>query len=771
MTGNTSLSARAMAAAQPPAINNTASYLDGLNDKQREAVVTTDGSVLVLAGAGTGKTRALTTRLAHLLTTRRAAPWQILAVTFTNKAAREMKERVGQLIGDTVEGMQWLGTFHSVAAKILRIHAELVGLKPSFTIIDTDDQIRLCKQVIEAEGLDEKRWTGRGLAAFIDDWKNRGLTPDKVPGNEAHFFASGKGITLYKNYQQRLITLNAADFGDLLVHNLTIFQAHKDILEKYQSKFRYMLVDEYQDTNVAQYLWLRLLAQEHRNICCVGDDDQSIYGWRGAEVANILKFEKDFPGAKVIRLEQNYRSTAPILAAASGLIESNKARLGKTLWTEQNGGEKLQLRGVWDGEEEARTITDDIEAEQSKGRSLSDMAVLVRASFQMRSFEERFNLAGLPYQVVGGPRFYEREETRDTLAYLRLVRNMDDDLSFSRVVNKPRRGFGDKAVQALEIISRRAGVSLAAAGCIALETDELKGKARSGLAAFLDALERWSNAARDTDPATLTEIVLEESGYTEFWKNSKSPTAPSKLDNLKEMVNAAGEFDTLEGYLDHVSLVSDINQATEGGQIWLMTLHAAKGLEWPVVFLPGWEEDIFPSARSLDENGNEGLEEERRLAYVGITRAMESCRISFAANRQVYGRWQSAMPSRFIDELPESHVEVMSEPGLYGAAASDLAAYSSFSGMKMEEESYYDNPGWKRARQAKRQSGRPPALEGKAELIATSTPGSSSFKTGERVFHQKFGYGEVQMIEGNKLEVAFEKAGTKKVIDTFLERP
>ena len=772
MSAKVPLSRRASAALQRPD-HEDAPYLEGLNDEQRAAVLTTDGPVLMLAGAGTGKTRALTTRLAHLLATRRAAPWEILAVTFTNKAAREMKERIGGLIGDTVEGMQWLGTFHSIAAKILRIHAELVDLKPSFTIIDTDDQIRLCKQVIELEGLDEKRWTGRGLASFIDDWKNRGLVPDKVPENETHFFGEGKGIRLYKAYQQRLITLNAADFGDLLVHNLTIFQNNPDVLGKYQSKFKYMLVDEYQDTNIAQYLWLRLLAQSHRNICCVGDDDQSIYGWRGAEVENILKFEKDFPGAKVIRLERNYRSTPHILAAASGLIAANKARLGKTLWTEMEDDHKVQLRGVWDGEEEARTITDEIESEQIKGRSLSDMAVLVRGSFQMRLFEERFNTIGIPYKVVGGPRFYELEETRDAIAYLRVIRNEADDLSFERIHNKPARGFGTTSFQKLSRLAYKnpSALTLVQAGRVLLETDELKGRAKSSLTKFLENLERWRECSQGISPDNLLEVVLEESGYIDYWKNSKNPRAPTKLDNLKELINAASEFDTLEGYLDHVSLVTDINQNTEDGHVWLMTLHSAKGLEYPVVFLPGWEEELFPFWRSLDENGAAGLEEERRLAYVGITRAMESCRIYFAANRQVYGRWQNALPSRFIDELPEEHVEVASEPGLYGAKAADLPAYSSFSGMKMEEDTYYDNPGWQRARAARnRGPASAPTLEASARLVASSVPGSSQFKTGERVFHQKFGYGEVKGIEGNKLEINFEKAGTKKVVDSFLER-
>lgn len=750
--------------------DEAAAYLGGLNDEQREAVLATEGPVLMLAGAGTGKTRALTTRLAHLLHTGRASPWQILAVTFTNKAAREMKERIEKLVGESVEGMKWLGTFHSIGAQILRRHAELVGLKSNFTILDADDQTRLAKQVIEAADLDVKRWTGRSLAFVIDGWKNRGLTPDKVPANEAYHFAEGKAIDLYKAYQDRLTTLNAADFGDLLVHNLTIFQNHKDVLDEYQRRFRYMLVDEYQDTNVAQYLWLRLLAQKHKNICCVGDDDQSIYGWRGAEVENILRFEKDFPGAKVIRLERNYRSTPSILGAASGLIAANTARLGKTLWTEAQEGEKVKVRGVWDGEEEARLIGDDIESEQAKGRSLSDMAVLVRASFQMRAFEERFNMLGLAYRVVGGPRFYEREETRDALSYLRLIRSSDDDLAFDRIVNKPKRGLGDKALQTLHKIARAARVPLMTAARMALESDDLHAAARRSLVNFVDTIDRWSRDAKDMAPADLAELVLEESGYIDMWKNSKSPQAGGKLENLKELIQAVSEFDTLEAYLDHVSLVSELNEDTGSGQVWLMTLHAAKGLEFPVVFLPGWEEEIFPSKRALDENGNAALEEERRLAYVGITRAEESCRISFAANRQIYGRWQAAMPSRFIDELPEDHVEVVSEPGLYGNAAASLASHSEFEGMKLREDAYYDNPGWRRARAAKsRPSAEPPLIEGRGSTVSVSAPGSSKYKKGQRVFHQKFGYGVISSIEGQKLTVDFEHSGSKKVIDTFVE--
>ncbi len=748
----------------------TAPYLTDLNEEQRKAVLTTDGPVLMLAGAGTGKTRALTTRLVHLLFTGRAQPWQILAVTFTNKAAREMKDRIGALIGESVEGMQWLGTFHSIGAQILRRHAELVGLKSSFTILDADDQIRLAKQVIEAANIDEKRWTGRGLAFVIDGWKNRGLTPDKVPANEAYHFADGRGIALYEAYQARLQTLNAADFGDLLIHNLTIFQNNADVLAEYQNRFRYMLVDEYQDTNVAQYLWLRFLAQKHKNICCVGDDDQSIYGWRGAEVENILRFEKDFPGAQVIRLERNYRSTPSILGAASGLIAANQDRLGKELWTDAEDGEKVKVRGVWDGDEEARIVGDDIEAEQMKGRSLSDMAVLVRASFQMRAFEERFNTLGLAYRVVGGPRFYEREETRDALAYIRLIRSADDDLAFDRIVNKPKRGLGDKALQVLHKIARAQNIPLMAASRVALESDDLHAAARRSLVNFVDTIDRWSRDAKDMAPADLAELMLEESGYMEMWKSSKSPQAPGKLDNLKEFIQAISEFETLEGYLDHVALVAERSEDTGEGQVWLMTLHAAKGLEFPVVFLPGWEEEIFPSKRSLDEKGNAALEEERRLAYVGITRAEESCRISFAANRQIYGRWQAAMPSRFVDELPEDHVEVMSEPGIYGNAAADLASHSSFDGEKLREDAYYDNPGWRRARASNtRPQSSAPMIEGRAATVSVSAPGRSKFAKGQRVFHQKFGYGTVSSIEGQKLTVDFEHSGSKKVIDTFVE--
>ena len=764
-------------ASAPPA-----SYLDGLNPEQRRAVETADGPVLVLAGAGTGKTRVLTTRLAHLLATGRAKPWELLAVTFTNKAAREMRERITAIIGPSAEGLRWLGTFHAVAAQILRRHAELVGLKSSYTILDTDDQERLLKQVLEAENVDTKRWTPRLLAGLIDHWKNRGWVPDKVPASEAGHFAGNKGPQLYKLYQDRLRVLNACDFGDLLLHNLTIFTTAPDVLADYQNRFRYVMVDEYQDSNVSQYLWLRLLAQGRQNICCVGDDDQSIYGWRGAEVDNILRFERDFPGAAVIRLERNYRSTPHILAAASGLIAANKDRLGKTLWTEVEGGEKLKVRGIWDGEAESRLIADDLEAWKRSGRKYREAAILVRASFQMRAFEERFVLLQIPYTVVGGPRFFERAEIRDAHAYLRLVQSEDDDLAFERIVNTPKRGIGDTSVAKLLQLARLNGVSasLAARGIVA--TDELPARTRTALANFIRDLDRWRGLAASTPHAQVMETVLEESGYTDALRADRGPQSQSRLDNLKELVQAMSAFDTLEAYLEHVSLVMDLDRGAGDDAVTIMTLHSAKGLEFPLVFLPGWEEGVFPSQRSMDEKGDKGLEEERRLAYVGITRAREEARISFVANRQVYGRWTSQLPSRFVDELPLANVEAVSETGYYGGGPGMNEYTSRWDSQASFGGTGYSSPGWQRAQKATLATtpgvvrgsslggGRQPVIEGEGRLVAVSEPGAASYKRGERVFHQKFGYGLVKGVEGNKLTVSFDKAGEKKVIDSFVER-
>ena len=764
-----SLAARAMAARPMP-------YLDELNPAQREAVEQMDGPVLMLAGAGTGKTKALTARIVHLLNTGRARPNEILAVTFTNKAAREMKNRVGRMLGQTVEGMPWLGTFHAICVKLLRRHAELVDLKSNFTILDTDDQIRLLKQLIAANNIDEKRWPARMLSGLIDGWKNRALTPDRLSAADAGAF-NNRGGELYAQYQTRLRELNAVDFGDLLLHMVTIFQRHEDILAQYQRWFKYILVDEYQDTNVAQYLWLRLLASGHKNICCVGDDDQSIYGWRGAEVGNILRFEKDFPGAHVVRLEQNYRSTPHILAAASNVIRGNESRLGKTLWTDRDDGEKVRLIGHWDGEEEARWIGEEIEAMQRGTRgvramSLDDMAILVRASHQMRAFEDRFLTIGLPYRVIGGPRFYERLEIRDAMAYFRLVVSPEDDLAFERIVNTPKRGLGNVAQQKIQTCARANGVSLLEGARILLEEKGIGGKGAKELGILVESLGRWGRMTGDGDLThmELAEIILDESGYTTMWQNDKTPEAPGRLENLKELIKALESFENLQGFLEHVSLIMDNESDDAEAKVSIMTLHAAKGLEFPAVFLPGWEDGLFPSQRSMDESGLKGLEEERRLAYVGITRAEEICTISFAGNRRVYGQWQSQMPSRFIDELPEEHIEVLTPPGLYGGgygAASGGRATPSAVESRVAQANTYNSPGWQRMQARSGQHGMTQARESRSNTII-DLEAVSSFTLGERVFHQKFGYGIVQDIEGDKLEIAFDKAGVKKVVAKFI---
>ena len=755
-----------------------ADYLEGLNPEQRAAVEAIEGPVLVLAGAGTGKTRVLTTRLAHILATGKARPWELLAVTFTNKAAREMRERITAIIGPSAEGLRWLGTFHSVAAQILRRHAELVGLKSNYTILDQDDQERLIKQLLEAENIDAKRWSPKMLAGLIDQWKNRGWRPDQLPPAESAQFANNRGQALYALYQARLRVLNACDFGDLLLHNLTIFTTQPEVLAEFHNRFKYLLVDEYQDTNVAQYLWLRLLAQKRQNLCCVGDDDQSIYGWRGAEVDNILRFERDFPGAKVVRLERNYRSTSHILAAASGLIAANKGRLGKTLWTEAQGGEKVIVRGIWDGDAESRLIADEVERARKGSRDQSprryrDMAILVRASFQMRSFEERFVMLQIPYVVIGGPRFFERAEIRDAIAYLRLVQSPDDDLAFERIVNTPKRGIGDTTVQKLLQIARLGGVPVVQAARQLVLTDELAARTRTALANFLRDLDRWRGQAGQVAHARLMEAILEESGYTDALKLDKSPQAQGRLENLKELVNSMAAYENLQAYLEHISLVMDLDRDTGADSVQIMTLHQAKGLEFPLVFLPGWEEGVFPSQRSMDESGEKGLEEERRLAYVGITRAREEARISFAANRQVYGRWTSQLPSRFVDELPIAHVEASSETGYYGGGPG-MQQHGSRWDENPAFGAGYTSPGWRRAQTASYRGshpGRQQVIEGDGRLVATSDSASSSaFARGERVFHIKFGYGVIRAVEGNKLTVEFEKAGEKRVIDSFVEK-
>lgn len=748
-------------------------YLQGLNGPQRQAVLTTEGPVLMLAGAGTGKTAALTARLAHIIATRRAWPSEILAVTFTNKAAREMRERIGRMIGDAVEGMPWLGTFHSIAAKMLRRHAELVGLQSNFTILDTDDQLRVLKQLIQAEGLDEKRWPARQLAGLIDKWKNRGLTPADLDAADKESYADGKGQHFYALYQARLKTLNACDFGDLLLHMLVILKTHRDVLEQYQARFKYVLVDEYQDTNASQYLWLRLLAQARKNICCVGDDDQSIYSWRGAEVANILRFEKDFPGAKVIRLEQNYRSTPQILAAASALIAQNSDRLGKTLWTELEPGDKLRVVGVWDGPEEARRIGEELETLQRGKISLDRAAILVRAQFQTREFEDRFIAIGMPYRIVGGFRFYERAEIRDALAYLRLVQSAADDLAFERIVNVPKRGLGDKALQRIHQYARAEQLPLLNAASRIIETDELTPQARRQLANFVAQMRGWQAKANELSHPELTQLILDESGYTAMLQADRSAEAAGRLENLSELVRAMEEYETLEEFLEHVSLVMDRDNDDTTETVTIMTIHAAKGLEFDHVFLAGWEDGVFPSQRSMDEGGIASLEEERRLAYVAITRARQRASIYHAANRRIYGQWMSSIPSRFIAEIPPEHVD--SENSFGGGQSLWRANWSAqgdpFAHVaeRQPTRTMTRGPAWQRAVAGSSTITRAPAPSEKGPAASVGAKARADLAIGMRVFHEKFGYGEIIDIDGNKLEVEFEQAGSKRVLDSFIK--
>lgn len=752
-------------AVPPPAPNDVQPiadppWLSGLNPEQRQAVEITDGPVLVLSGAGTGKTRVLITRLAYILGKRLAQPWQILAVTFTNRAAKEMRERVGGLVGPMAESL-WLGTFHALGVRILRKHGELVGLKSNFTILDSDDQLRLLKQVMEAEGVDHKKWPAQAVLGVIQRWKDKGLTPDRVTPSMAGDLAAGRAVDLYRAYQQRLITLNATDFGDLLLHCLTLFQGHAEVLQEYQDKFKYIMVDEYQDTNVAQYLWLRLLCQKHRNLCCVGDDDQSIYSWRGAEVGNILRFEKDFTDAKVVRLERNYRSTPTILAAASALIDHNEDRLGKTLvpagHVDHDDAAQVTVKGVWDGPEEARWVVEEIEALQTKGDSLSSMAILVRAGFQMLEFEERFITTGVPYRVVGGPRFYERMEIRDAIAYLRCITTPTDDLAFERIVNKPKRSIGDTTVQKIHVYARSAGLSLMEAALRLTETDELRAQTRKALSTLITDMSRWRSLRDGLSPADLTAQVLDESGYTEMWQRDTSPEAPGRLENLKEFVGGLEEWDTIGAFLEHVSLVMENDSKAGDEAVTVMTLHGAKGLEFDTVFLPGWEEEIFPHRRALDDGGGAAVEEERRLAYVGLTRARKKVNISYAANRRVYNQWQASLPSRFINELPEAHVEHVADSGLMGSMGGAAGGNGGFS------DGWGGGSSWQGARSRKA-----PVIDGDSWQVE-ARESSGGYAVGMRVFHQKFGYGVIQSVDDTRLEIAFEKAGEKKVIDSFVE--
>ena len=754
-------------AAEPP------NYARTLNPPQREAVLTTEGPVLMLAGAGTGKTAALTARLAHLIATRSAWPSEILCVTFTNRAAREMRERVGRHIGPAVEGMPWLGTFHSIAAKMLRRHAELVGLKSNYTILDTDDQLRLLKQLIQENELDEKRWPARQLAGLIDRWKNRGLNPDDLDAVENESYANGRGGQFYKLYQDRLKTLNACDFGDLLLHVLNIFREHRDVLEQYHKRFKYILVDEYQDTNQVQYLWLRLLAQARKNICVVGDDDQSIYSWRGAEVANILRFEKDFPGAAVIRLEQNYRSTPQILAAASGLIDANRDRLGKTLWTELPNGEKVRVIGVWDAPEEARRVGEEIERLESEGLPLDQVAILVRAQYQTREFEDRFIQIGLNYRIVGGFRFYERAEIRDALAYLRVIAQPADDLAFERIYNQPKRGLGAKTLEAMRRHARRTQAPLAAASLDLADSDELPARARNTLVGLLKLFVHWREQAEKVTPSELLRMVMAESGYDEMLAKDRSAESAGRAENLVELARAMEEYEDLGDFLEHVGLVMDNDRAGDGEKVTIMTMHAAKGLEFDHVFLPGWEEGVFPSQRAIDEGGLASLEEERRLAYVAITRARRRCTILHAANRRIFGQWTSSIPSRFVEELPDEHIT--SETTMTGGASLWRANWTEtedpFAHVARDAPGRQDKrgPGWQRALTSGYDPSPVRVKENTRSAASFAAKPRGDIAIGAQVYHDKFGTGTVIDQEGNKLTINFETSGEKRVLDSFVK--
>ena len=721
------------------------SYLDGLNQAQRDAVEATEGPVLVLAGAGTGKTRVLTTRFAHILLSKKAFSNQILTVTFTNKAAREMRERVGKILGQPAEGL-WLGTFHALGARMLRRFAERAGLQSNFSILDGDDQLRLLKQVMEAAKVDVKRWPANALMAQIQRWKDKALMPGEIPASEDSEFANGRAQALYAAYQVRLKELNAADFGDLLLLTVNLLKKDPEVLATYHRMFRYILVDEYQDTNLVQYYWLRLFAQQHKNICCVGDDDQSIYSWRGAEIENILKFERDFPGAKVVRLEANYRSTAPILAAASHLIAHNEGRLGKTLHSGRNdaAGDNVEVVALWDSDEEARMVGNRVEGYRRGGNSVAEMAILVRAGFQTRAFEERMIMLGIPYRIIGGLRFYERAEIRDAIAYLRVLAQPADDLAFERIVNVPKRGVGDGALRNMHERARAGGVSLYAGAELLVQEGGFKGKLRETMRGLLENFKHWRGMLEAQGHIVTLEALLEDSGYNAMWKADKSPDAPGRLENLKELTRAMADFESLQTFLDHVSLVMENEEQSDDAKLSMMTLHGAKGLEFDTVFLPGWEAGVFPNQRSLDEGGNKSLEEERRLAYVGITRARKRAIISHAARRKTYAGWQDSIPSQFIDELPDEFLNHT------GSAALERMSH---------ETSPVRFPVY---------AARPKLAD---PLAVAARPGRvDKIPVGARVFHQKFGYGQVIAAEDDRLDIMFETSGEKRVLDRFVER-
>jgi DNA helicase-2/ATP-dependent DNA helicase PcrA len=715
--------------------NSKGDYLSGLNENQLEAVSHINGPLLILAGAGTGKTKVLTSKIIHILNNNIAFPSQILAVTFTNKAANEMKQRVDKFL-ENVTGSMNIGTFHSIAAKILRRHAELLGYTSDFTIINQDDQLRVTKQLIKDYNLDEKSVSPKVLLYYINRFKDRAIIPENVAANEAEHFALGKLSKLYTEYQSRLKSFNAMDFGDLLLNNIQLFNNNLDICLYYQNKFKYILVDEYQDTNIAQYLWLRTLSQNNNNICCVGDDDQSIYAWRGAEITNILRFDKDYPNAKVVRLEKNYRSTQHILNLASKLIANNANRHSKNLWTDRTDGDKVKVINYYDDKEEARAIADEIDMlERLKKTTLSEMAILVRAGYQTRNFEESLNFLGVPYKIVGSTKFYDRLEIKDCIAYIRLLVNKNDNLAFERVVNTPKRGVGNSTLMGVLNVAREHNISMFDTIKGMISEKKIKGKAMESLNHFITLIEESNNNLGVGNHAGVVKVLLNKAGYIDMWKNDDKHESRERIDNINELINSLSEYENLQEFLEYISLISDADNVAEDNRVNIMTIHAAKGLEFDTVFLPGWEESVFPSSKSIEEKKELGLEEERRLAYVAITRAKKNLSISYACYRRIYGDFQASEISRFINELPKDSYQLVNNY-FNSSLVSAQKNVTSFKDVK--KENY-----------------KPVKIE--------------KFSIGTKVSHIKFGRGIILSAEGDIKEIFFEKEGVKKIISEFLK--
>ena len=734
------------------------SYLNSLNNQQKLAVTSTEGPLQVLAGAGSGKTKVLTTRIVHLIQEKKCFGQQILCVTFTNKAANEMRERVVNLVNSKSVAFPWLGTFHSICNKMLRRNAEAVGLKSNFTIIDTLDQIKLIKKILEAENIDIKKNPPKQIAYYIDQWKNKALLPQDIKLKNKEFNLIN-GLNVYKIYQQRLKIMNCVDFGDLILHVVTILKKFEDIKKIYKKNFKYILVDEFQDTNYVQNLWLKLLTNEKNNICVVGDDDQSIYSWRGAEVKNILEFKDTFDNLETVKLEQNYRSTENILNSATSLISNNEDRLNKKIWSDLGEGEKVKIKSYFDGLSEASGVSDIIEQNLSKKFKLNSISILVRASFQTREFEERFIKIGLPYRIIGGLKFYERSEIKDALAYLRLINQSNDDLSFERIINTPKRAIGDSSVKKIYEFARKKELSLLDASQEILKENILKPKTVQNLKTFIVNIISWKQKSESIDHVSLLETVLDESGYSSMLKNEKTPEADSKLENLKELKSSMKSYSSLNEFLENISLQTAIDEKWDGEKINIMTIHSAKGLEFDAVFLPGWEEGLFPHQKSIDEKGVEGIEEERRLAYVAITRARKELYLSFANQRKFYGRqndnydFYSSLQSRFIDEIDDKFTEISIDE----SKDDDFIFDQDFN-----IESKKNSPGWKRLKNSINNS-----IEENIKTI-NLTENNTNFSVGETVKHEGFGSGKIIHIDGNKLLINFKNQGEKKVIDKFV---